>query len=242
MKEWLFSWITWHSRQRKILVLLAGFNLLLFFTWFFLMWQQGPAEKTEDPLLVTFSLYKINDQKQREGNSEVRGFEKENKPAFFTHKKTKSPKQIHKIDLNRADSVMLLSLKGIGPVFAGRIIKYRQRLRGFYSPQQLLEVYGFDSLRLQNILPYIFADPEKIQVWDLNRVNEDSLKYHHYISRNLRKVIPNYRLFHGNFTSVEDLKKIDLVDAKLYSKIAPYFRVYGKEGKSDQEQHQERHP
>jgi hypothetical protein len=87
------------------------------------MWQQGPAEKTEDPLLVTFSLYKINDQKQREGNSEVRGFEKENKPAFFTHKKTKSPKQIHKIDLNRADSVMLLSLKGIGPVFGDFILR-----------------------------------------------------------------------------------------------------------------------
>ena len=47
------------------------------------------------------------------------------------------------VELNSADSLELLGLKGIGPVFASRILKYRNLLGGFYSVSQLLEVYGF---------------------------------------------------------------------------------------------------
>ncbi len=60
-------------------------------------------------------------------------------------------KEVHKralVDLNTADSVTLLSLYGIGPSFAKRIMKYRNLLGGFYNKTQLLEVYGFDQDRL----------------------------------------------------------------------------------------------
>ena len=55
------------------------------------------------------------------------------------------------VDLNSADSITLLTLYGIGPSFARRIIKYRNLLGGFYNKSQLLEVYGFDQDKLDKI-------------------------------------------------------------------------------------------
>src|SRR5574344_59199 len=53
-----------------------------------------------------------------------------------------------KLDLNSADSQALLSLKGIGPYYAGKILDYRNRLGNFSSLDQLLEIKGFDKERL----------------------------------------------------------------------------------------------
>ena len=62
------------------------------------------------------------------------------------------PKIIHQklsinnlIELNLADSLQLVSLPGIGPGYTKRIIKYREKLGGFYSVEQLSEVYGFPT-------------------------------------------------------------------------------------------------
>ena len=49
------------------------------------------------------------------------------------------------INLNNADSLTLITLSGIGPVFASRIIKYRNLLGGFYKKEQLLEVYNLKN-------------------------------------------------------------------------------------------------
>lgn len=58
-----------------------------------------------------------------------------------------SSKQKINVELNSADSVQLEKLSGIGKILAARIIKYRNRLGGFYSVTQLKEVYGIrDSL------------------------------------------------------------------------------------------------
>lgn len=55
------------------------------------------------------------------------------------------------IDLNEADSSKLETIRGIGPAFASRIIKYRNRLGGFHSKEQLREVYGLDSIKYEQI-------------------------------------------------------------------------------------------
>ena len=50
------------------------------------------------------------------------------------------------IDINTADSTAWVALNGIGPGFAKRIITYREKLGGFYQVDQLKEVYGLDSV------------------------------------------------------------------------------------------------
>ncbi len=46
------------------------------------------------------------------------------------------------IDINRADSVSLMDLPGIGPALAGRILAYRRRHGPFERVQQLVNVRG----------------------------------------------------------------------------------------------------
>ena len=61
--------------------------------------------------------------------------------------------RIPKLDLNSADSEALLSLRGIGPYYASKILDFRRRLGGrFSSIDQLLEIQGFDRERLDGIL------------------------------------------------------------------------------------------
>ena len=63
------------------------------------------------------------------------------------------------IDLNRADSAQLLALPGIGPYFAGKIVRYRQKIKGYTSVDQLLEIYRFDQEKLDGIRDLVTVSP-----------------------------------------------------------------------------------
>lgn len=59
---------------------------------------------------------------------------------------------ITKVDLNTADSAMLVSLRGIGPYYASKILDYRRRLGGtFTSVSQLMEIEGIDQSRFDGL-------------------------------------------------------------------------------------------
>ena len=59
---------------------------------------------------------------------------------------------ITKVDINTADSAMLVSLRGIGPYYAAKILEYRARLGGtFTSIGQLMEIEGIDQARFDGL-------------------------------------------------------------------------------------------
>lgn len=136
---------------------------------------------------------------------------------------TRVEKKIRMIELNTADSLALLELPGIGPWFAFRIINYRKRLGGFMRKEQLLEVRGMDSLRLSQLSSLLTVDPFEVQKLDVNKATIEVLGQHPYIGYLLAKMIVNFRLQHGNFKRMEEIKALPLVDADLYSKLAPYL-------------------
>ncbi len=129
------------------------------------------------------------------------------------------------IDLNTADSVTLLSLYGIGPSFAKRIIKYRSLLGGFYSKMQLLEVYGFDQERLDKIDAYCEAGAGEIKKISLNTVRTDELKKHPYFDYYTAKAIVDQRIILGKFTSLEQIRTIPLIHEELFNKIKNYLSI-----------------
>ena len=47
------------------------------------------------------------------------------------------------IEINGADTTLLMKIPGIGSYYASRIVRYRERLGGFASAQQLEEIDGF---------------------------------------------------------------------------------------------------
>lgn len=127
------------------------------------------------------------------------------------------------VDLNTADSVTLLTLYGIGPSFAKRIIKYRNLLGGFYSKNQLLEVYGFDQDRLDKIESNCDVSLNEIKKININTVRTDELKKHPYMDYYTAKAIVDQRIIIGRFTSVQQIKSIPLIHEDLFNKIKYYF-------------------
>lgn len=129
------------------------------------------------------------------------------------------------IELNSADSAELTRLFGIGPSFAKRIVKYRTKLGGFCSKQQLLEVYGMDSIRFNRLKDEVLVNPLDVETINLNSADIEMLKKHPYIRYNMAKAIVNYRTQHGPFKSVSDLSKIHLIKPETLEKLRPYLEV-----------------
>jgi DNA uptake protein ComE-like DNA-binding protein len=129
------------------------------------------------------------------------------------------------LELNTADSVSLLTLYGIGPSYAKRIIKYRNLLGGFYNKQQLLEVYGFDQDRLDKIAEVIDVNPAEINKIDINKVRTDELKKHPYLDYYTAKAIVDQRIILGKFTSLNQIKEIPLIHDELFNKIRNYLKI-----------------
>ncbi|GIV36845.1 MAG: hypothetical protein KatS3mg032_1224 [Cyclobacteriaceae bacterium] len=130
------------------------------------------------------------------------------------------------IDLNKADSVRLLPVRGIGPVLAGRIVRYRTALGGFVNWEQLHQVYGLDSAVIGTIKARFYIDPAFIpRKLNLNTATAKELAAHPLISNEMARAIVTYRHQHGNFLSAEDIRKIVTITEEQYQRIKPYLSV-----------------
>lgn len=140
----------------------------------------------------------------------------------FPPKTIRQPHLPEKIELNSADSALLLQLQGIGPGFSSRIIRYRKALGGFTDTRQLLEIYGFRPGMLDTIAEKIFLDRSGIHKLAVNTCDEKTLFGHPYIRKKARIII-NYRNQHGPFGSAEDLAGILILSPEELEKILPYL-------------------
>lgn len=99
----------------------------------------------------------------------------------------------NRLELNSADSAELVSLPGIGPFFASRILEYRKRLGGFVFPEQLMEVYGIDKERFSVFNSRIWADSTKIKRLKLSEVTAEQLSANPYIGAYAARSIVKFR-------------------------------------------------
>lgn len=129
------------------------------------------------------------------------------------------------VELNKADSIQLLSIRGIGPYYSSKIIDYRSQLGGYFKKEQLLEIWNFDSIRYQMVSDHIIIESDQIVKLNINHAESDELKSHPYIRWSLANAIVKYRIQHGNYNSVEDVKNVVLMTDSIYKKISPYLMV-----------------
>lgn len=128
------------------------------------------------------------------------------------------------IDLNYATAEVFQHIRGIGPTLSTRIVRFRDKLGGFHSADQLYEVYGLDSAVVSRLITSSTISNEVNKV----NINTDSVKQlytHPYIDYKTANVIINYRQQHGNFDSVVQIKEIKIISDSLYQKIYPYLSV-----------------
>src|SRR5690606_21235782 len=109
------------------------------------------------------------------------------------------------IELNSTDSLELQELPGIGPVFASRIVRFRDLLGGFYGVSQLLDVYGMDSVRYGGIKDRVFVDTTALRKIPLNSATYSQLRRHPLIGGKLANNIIQYRRQHGQYQQLSDI-------------------------------------
>jgi competence protein ComEA len=143
------------------------------------------------------------------------------KPQISQHKKILSS-----FDLNVADTAQLMSVDGIGPTLAARIIKFRNVLGGFIKPEQLNEVYGLDTTVVQKLNQISFINTDFVPVKiNINTANEKELSAHPYIRKPIAKAIVAYRFQHGVFNQVGDIRKLSLLKQEEADQIIPYLKT-----------------
>ncbi len=126
-------------------------------------------------------------------------------------------------DINTADTTQLVRLKGIGSKLSVRIIKFRDALGGFHSASQFSEVFGLDTLALSELNKYARVQ-SPVKKININSASFEQLNTHSYLrNKRIAQVIINYRDQHGPYGSIDDLRKVKVVDDATIARIAPYL-------------------
>jgi len=144
------------------------------------------------------------------------------KKDTFIKKKISESKPIEIIDINMDEAEKFIQIPGIGEKLSARIIKYRDKLGGFHSIEQLKEVYGIDPVLIDDNRAYfeVSGSVAKIKV---NEIDIKTFIKHPYIDYNSARRIVNYREVHGLFTTVDEIKANDLVKDEVYDNIVYYL-------------------
>ena len=128
-------------------------------------------------------------------------------------------------DLNLADTADFESVPGIGQKMAARILRYRASLGGFVDKNQLYEVYGIDSLAVFSMEQFFIKPGYLPAFMDVNTATYEMLEIHPYLTAVQARAILFYRYQHGNFKTLEELKKVKLMDEKTLIRIRPYIKL-----------------
>lgn len=129
------------------------------------------------------------------------------------------------LDINRVDSIALLQIPGIGPFYAGQIVKYRNQLGGYNSINQLKELYKMDSIRLQEWLPYLTFKDTTLRLIDLNAADFRTVLKHPYLDYETTRKLFNLRNKLGRFAGLYQLKNDSILSDSLFQILEPYLKV-----------------
>ena len=134
--------------------------------------------------------------------------------------------EIPKIELNTADSVALVSLRGIGPWYACKILDYRNRLGGFVSKDQLMEIEGIDRERFDGFSEAVTVDASLIRHLDLWHSPDSLLARHPYLGSRLARSVVRYReLFDSTRWTLHDLTIEGAIPEENAKKLKKYIEI-----------------
>jgi hypothetical protein len=127
-----------------------------------------------------------------------------------------------KTDLNSADTLDLVQIKGIGPVFSRRILRYRDILGGYVDIEQLKEVYGIDEERYRQISAFLFANADDIKFLDPATDSFGVLLRHPYLDYD--QVLDIFQMRKsGRLKSPEDLLQSSFFSEHDLERLKPYL-------------------
>jgi DNA uptake protein ComE-like DNA-binding protein len=132
-------------------------------------------------------------------------------------------------ELNAADTARLQGIYGVGPVYAARIARYRDLLGGFYSTEQLKEVYGLSGQQYREISQQTFVDTGLLKKMDLDIVDRETLARHPYLTPYQADAILAYREFKGGWNSLNEILTNGLLPDSVFRRVMPYLKIANQE-------------
>lgn len=131
-----------------------------------------------------------------------------------------------RLELNVIDSLTLLRVPGIASRTASTILSYRNKLGGFYSPEQLRERLTWEAA--QNYMDqwcsqWFKADESLVQMLHINSLSFKEINSHPYISYEQTKAIVRYRDRHGRIRSITELEQLEEFDDATLEKLKHYL-------------------
>lgn len=131
---------------------------------------------------------------------------------------------INQPDINKTTAEDLIKIRGIGEVFASRILKYRESLGAFVSLDQLLEVYGMSPEVVSEVKKYfVLKDTTGIKKIKINEFSIKELNQFPYFKYPISKNIVAYRSMNGSYTKVEELLNVSAFSVENLKIIALYL-------------------
>ncbi|KYG80262.1 ComEA family DNA-binding protein [Roseivirga echinicomitans] len=129
------------------------------------------------------------------------------------------------LDINEADSTAFQKLRGIGPTYSSRIVKFRQLLGGFNSIAQIREVFGVSDSLYESIASQLRVNEvfRPVQI-NINLATFKEINAHPYISYEQTKEIMNAKSKYGKFKSPADLNRVSSFDSIQIVKLTPYLQ------------------
>ena len=133
-------------------------------------------------------------------------------------------KPLIKKDINQANVSDLRIVNGVGEKLSERILKYREKLQGFSSNNQLYEVWNLEKELVDKVLLHFeVMEPPTISKINVNEATFKQVLSIVYIDYELTKKIFNYRDEVAEIQSLEELKKIDGFPIEKFDRIALYL-------------------
>jgi len=136
---------------------------------------------------------------------------------------TKPKVEFNSIDINLADTTEFKKLKGIGKVYANRIVKFRNSLGGYFTINQIKDVWGISDSLFTAIKPYLAIDTTLVVKKNINQIDKLELVKHPYVDWKKAKVILSYRKMHGDYQSMEDFEKMHGISDAFVDTLKQYF-------------------
>ncbi|WP_010663867.1 helix-hairpin-helix domain-containing protein [Marinilabilia salmonicolor] len=174
--------------------------------------QMLPFVKIEDPSGIKPDKYDKPEKGNAGGEMTV---------DFGTERFNDEPLLI--IDLNKADTLELQRIKGIGPVFSRRIVDFRNLLGGFYSVEQLREVYGLPSGLVDEVSDCFVVSPDDVVKMDVNTFALRKLKAHPYVNFYQAREIVEYQKKNGVVANKSVLETFKSFDKESLERVLPYL-------------------
>ena len=169
---------------------------------------------------------KVTSFKQKSDLLKVYGFDTlqySNLEAFIQLPNEYIAPVIH-YDLNSIEAKALMKVFEIEAKFAYRIVNYRNKLGGFYSKNQVFEVYEIESALVDALISKIDLAGNNYKKINLNMASDELIKHPYIWKKNISR-IEQFKLQNKQFNSILEIEQSGVFLPKEWAKIKPYLTV-----------------